>query len=110
MEIHDPFQIFLLRRRDIIVIGDYIHVQTLELFSNSVHDFPRLVYLIEDTAGSSNLQSMAGTDDNLLSHMLSSKAQRPSVLDHSTATSLANLRQRSTMPRPVKIIVGQRFG
>src|SRR6516162_9232785 len=64
MEIHDPFQIFLLRRRDIIVIGDYIHVQTLELFSNSVHDFPRLVHFVEDSASSSNLQSMAAAYHN----------------------------------------------
>jgi hypothetical protein len=45
--------------------------------------------------------------------MLFSKAQRPSVLDHSTATSLANLRRRFTVPsnsNRLADLVGRRFG
>jgi hypothetical protein len=60
VEVHDPFQVLRLGRRHIIMIGDHIHIQALELLCNPVYDPSRLIDLVEDAARTSDVLAVSG--------------------------------------------------
>jgi hypothetical protein len=64
VEVHDRIQVFILAAAAVVVERHHVGAPALQLLRNAVDDPARLVDLVEDAAGTADVETVTGRQGN----------------------------------------------